>query len=263
MYIWDQGINYLLARGLKPLDVEVDCLHRAEFDPFGMTPAMWKRTYPYGRWESHAYGLHVLLKAIENYDLIHVHSFDKCVPTLAYLRKPILLHYHGSDIRGRWDDKKGKWKHANRIVVSTPDLLKGAPKDAEYLPNPIDIEVFRDLGGPRISKALHFNYDAVDLAEHVAAENGVQLTVMNKGIPYTDMPRILNAYRYYVDVKRDHSDRVLISRATDTGSLVGLQALACGCTVLRLDGVHKGLPVEHEPGNVAKKLYRIYKEMLK
>jgi glycosyltransferase involved in cell wall biosynthesis len=260
--IWDQGINYLLARGLEPLGVEVDCIHRAEFDPFGMTPAKWKRLYPYGKFDGRVYGAHVLVKSLGDYDLIHVHSFDKCVPTLAYLGKPILLHYHGSDIRGRWEDKRGKWKHANRIVVSTPDLLMGAPPKTEYLPNPIDTEVFKNLGGPRIGKALHFNYDAVDLAEHIAHENGVELTVMGKGVPYMDMPRILNEYHYYIDVKRDHSDRVLISRATDTGSLVGLQALACGCTVLRLDGVHKGLPPEHEPCHVAKKLYRIYKEML-
>lgn len=263
LHVWDQGINYLLARGLEPLGVHVDCLHRAEFDPFGMTPTKWKRAYPYGRWESHVYGAHVFLKALGNYDVVHVHSFDKCVPTLAILDKPILLHYHGTDIRGRWEDKQGKWRHADRIVVSTPCLLKNAPKGTEYLPNPIDTEVFKNLGGPRIKKALHFNYDAVDLAEHIAAENGVELTVMSKGVPYADMPRILNEYEYYVDVKRDHSDRVLISRANDPGSLVGLQALACGCRVLRLDGEHKGLPPEHEPGSVGKRLYHIYKELVK
>ena len=43
LMIWDQGINYLLARGLEPLGVEVDCMHRTEFDPFAMTPQKWKR----------------------------------------------------------------------------------------------------------------------------------------------------------------------------------------------------------------------------
>lgn len=261
--VWDQGINYLLARGLKPLGVEVDCLHRAEYDPFSMTPPKWKRSYPYKWGDARIYGAHVFLKALlGDYDVIHIHSFDKCVPLMSALA-PLVLHYHGSDIRGRWEDKKKYWSHANRILVSTSDLLNGAPPMAELLPNPIDTEIFKDLGKERVDAALHFDYGAVDLAEKITHDHGLRLIVKEKGTPYAEMPQIFNGYTHYVDIKRDHTDRVLISRPTDTGSLIGLQALACGCEVLTLGGGRpKGLPPQHRPENVAKQLYKTYKEIL-
>jgi glycosyltransferase involved in cell wall biosynthesis len=261
--VWDQGINYLLARGLKPLGVEVDCMHRAEYDPFGMTPREWKRSYPFPRWDAKMFGAHVFLRAfIDDPDIIHVHSFDKCVPTLSDIA-PVVLHYHGSDIRGRWAEKRPLWLKADRILVSTRDLLEGAPVCAEYLPNPIDTEMFKPTVGRREDTALHFNYGAVDLAQKIADEHSVKLVIREKGQRYADMPSIFGGYTHYIDVKRDGAGRVLISNPGDSGSLIGLQALACGCEVLTVNGARPlGLPPEHRPENVAKRLFKVYRELM-
>lgn len=122
-----------------------------------------------------------LLEEAKKADIIHIHSKVELVP---YLRnkygksKKIVLHYHGTDIRGL---KKQKLPHRSRIsdaairsiylyrrirdtvllkkrihskvqslsdltIVSTPDLLqyvssKGGVKKI-YLPNPIDSDLF-------------------------------------------------------------------------------------------------------------------------
>lgn len=268
LMVWDQGINYLLAKYLKPLGVDVDCIHRAEFDPFNMTPAEWKRSYPYGHFEgrvsgTHVFAAHVFLKALlGGYDVIHVHSFDKCVPLLSRVA-PVVLHYHGSDIRGQWEEKRKYWGKARRVVVSTRNLLEGAPPGVEFIPNPIDIEMFKPLDyvSPGYG-AVYIDYDAGDLAEKIAEDHGVSLTVVKKGVPYSEMPVLLNRFIYYVDVKRDSQGRLLMGKSSDTGSLVGLQALACGCRVLTVWGERVGLPPEHYPENVANRIKTIYEEVL-
>jgi hypothetical protein len=260
LHVWDQGINYLLMGYMDRLySTRSRMVASTEFDPFGMTPQQWKRSYR-GYAKAHLMW-DVFWEGIRA-DVVHVHSQDKLAPMLSIMGCRVVLHYHGTDIRGRWEDKKPLWKCADRILVSTTDLLKGAPANAEHLPNPIDTEMFRDLGGPRTEAALHIDYDAVDLAEKIAKENHIRLVVVKKGIPYADMPRLLNEYTHYIDVKRDCSDGVLINRPTDTGSLVGLQALASGCRVLTLNGGRVGLPPGHRPEAVAKQLWSIYSELM-
>ena len=268
LMVWDQGINYLLAKYLKPLGVTVDCIHRTEFDPFNMTPAGWKRSYPYGEFMgrvsgTHVFGAHVFLKALlGGYDVIHVHSFDKCVPLLSRVA-PVVLHYHGTDIRGQWEEKRGYWGKATRVVVATRNLLEGAPPGVEFIPNPIDVEAFKPLDyvSPTYG-AVYIDYDAADLAGRIAEEHGVSLTVVQKGIPYAEMPVLLNRFVYYVDTKRDGAGRVLAGKPTDTGSLVALQALACGCRVLTAWGERVGLPPEHLPATVAARIKAVYESAL-
>jgi hypothetical protein len=204
----------------------------------------------------------VFLKALlGGYDVIHVHSFDKCVPLLSRVA-PVVLHYHGSDIRGRWSSRERYWKHAERIIVSTRNILEGAPPIADYLPNPIDTEMFKPLPVEHVDAALHIDYGAVDIAERIAGDHGLRLVVVKKGIVYAEMPLLMNRYTHYVDAKRDYAGRVLVGKSTDTGSLVGLQALACGLTVLNLSGERRGLPLEHRPENVAESLFKLYGGLL-
>src|SRR5918992_2055736 len=118
------------------------------------------------------------LREADSAQLIHVHSR---IDVIAPLRerygksKKIILHYHGTDIRG-FNPPTVHQKHtrlgsilnsskflmkklirrksgstirnrraqlaADRILVSTPDLVK-LVKRSNYLPNPVDIEHFR------------------------------------------------------------------------------------------------------------------------
>jgi hypothetical protein len=121
------------------------------------------------------------LSEAKNADVIHIHSAEQLVIKIrkAYGNsKKIVLHYHGTDIRGlKIKDKpnsstiqntitktkslaakvknrirlmhmgyysslrKESQKLANEILVSTPDLLLLLPH-AKYLPNPVDVDHF-------------------------------------------------------------------------------------------------------------------------
>ncbi|MFV0308389.1 MAG: glycosyltransferase family 4 protein [Desertimonas sp.] len=78
-------------------------------------------------------------------DVVHLH-WARYAPFLPR-RVPVVVHAHGSDLRGR---RHGRWSLVDRalrraavVLVSTPDLLDDAPPGARYLPNAVDIETFR------------------------------------------------------------------------------------------------------------------------
>ena len=104
------------------------------------------------------------------YDIIHVHSLDEIIPILKllYPKKKVIIHYHGTDTRGKWKERKNYWEKADRVLVSTPDLLQGAPNHVIYLPNPVDTELFKpmpELRRPRT--ALYF-------IKHQEGENNIR-----------------------------------------------------------------------------------------
>jgi hypothetical protein len=53
------------------------------------------------------------------------------------MKKEIVVHFHGSDIRGKQLNPIIRFT-ASRIYVSTPDLLQWAP-GATWQPQPIDL----------------------------------------------------------------------------------------------------------------------------
>ncbi len=84
-----------------------------------------------------------LYKLVKECDLLHYHGqavsqgYRDLVMWSGIMKKPVILHHHGSEIRN-----KKYPKFANHFVVhryvSTPDLLEFVP-DAEWLPNPVDL----------------------------------------------------------------------------------------------------------------------------
>lgn len=74
-------------------------------------------------------------------DIIHVHGWDKGVllGRLVGLRTFIIMHYHGTDIRGK--DIRGKVipgyvkRFSSKIIVSTKDLLRNG---VEYYGYPVN-----------------------------------------------------------------------------------------------------------------------------
>jgi glycosyltransferase involved in cell wall biosynthesis len=84
-----------------------------------------------------------------DYDVLHFH-YNSCIPfsldmpLWKVLGKIVIMHHHGTDIRSKGEDLMCS-RFADRIYVSTPDLLKWSPK-AQWLPNPIDLEHFPFVG---------------------------------------------------------------------------------------------------------------------
>lgn len=187
------------------------------------------------------------------FDIVHVHDFDKIVPLLKffYSNKPVVLHYHGSRIRNRWEERRKFWSKADVVFVSTSDLLEGALDHAIYVPNPVDTDLFYPKTNcnrkPKSALAFRYHLDEKK-AINYAKKYGLQLAFLERNIPYKEMPKILNQYEYYVD-------RTEISSLSKTA----LEALACGCKVINWKGeVVYGLPSKYYPRYVVEKVWELY-----
>jgi len=202
-----------------------------------------------------------ILSYAKNFDIIHLHERDRVIRTIRkhYPTKPLVMHYHGTDIRGRWQGRRRCWEKTNAVLVSTLNLLEGAPKGVIYLPNPIDTEVFYPSSrGADPNSALSFAHGAEDVAERLAKEHGLDLTIHPRNVPFPEMPKLLRQFSWYIDTKRSNTGR-LLARRGDTGSLTGLEALACGLKVMNSDGeIREGLPPQHRAENAVRTLHPIY-----
>ena len=83
---------------------------------------------------------------------------------------------------------------------------------------------------------------------------GLKLTILNRKIPYRDMPKILSNYEYFFD-------RFNISSLSKTA----LEALACGCKVIGWKGLvtnYQEILEKHNLQNVIAELIKIYRKVL-
>jgi len=195
-------------------------------------------------------------------DLVHVHSLDRIVPWLkGVYSKPVVMHYHGTDIEGRWAEKEGRWRKADYLAVSTPNLLEGAPAAAVYVPNPVDTDLFSPRQAHRDpGSAVSFRYGMDAEAEAAAERLGLKLTLLDRwSVRHTDMPEMLSRFAYYIDMRRPPAH----SLARSVGK-AALEALACGCRVVDWEGnVIEGLPPTNDPTAVAGKWREVYAGLLK
>lgn len=255
LHVWNTaGVASTIAKFMDRIHgTSSTVMYRRVFDKFGYT--VYGELLDCGAKE---FVIRALLRSLR-FDIVHIHSLDNLVPLFRLLnpRKPIVLHYHGSEIRGKWAFKKRFWNVPNvTVLVSTPDLLVGAPDHAIYLPNPVDTDIFHPNQGvvrkPRSALAFRCFIDEAKVRMY-AEKHGLELTVLERNYPFLDMPRLLSSYEYFID-------------KTELSSLskTALEALACGTKVIRWDGeVVTQLPEEHRPENVVKKLYEIYSRLMK
>jgi glycosyltransferase involved in cell wall biosynthesis len=195
-------------------------------------------------------------------DLVHVHSLDRTVPWLKRLYgKPVVLHYHGTDVEGRWKEKKERWIRADFIAVSTANLLDGGPPSAVHVPNPVDTDLFRPRGKPQDPKsAVSFRYGMDHEAQMAAMKLGLNLAWLERwSVPHDRMPEMLSNYAYYIDMRRPpaHVTARSVGRAA-------LEALACGLKVVSWEGkVIDALPQGNEPMAVAARWNETYAKLLR
>lgn len=85
-------------------------------------------------------------------DIFHIHYLlQDCYLALKFGKYPVIGHAHGSDLRSSLNHRiwgrivRHNLKNCGKVLVSTPDVLEQARsfrEDAEYLPNPVDTELF-------------------------------------------------------------------------------------------------------------------------
>lgn len=252
------GVGSVIAKYTDKLfGTESMVANRRALDPVGLTT--------YGQlWDNGAktFAFKCLLNA-RKFDIVHVHYFDKIIQYLKFLypKKPLVMHYHGDDIRGKWGLKRKYWNKADVILYSTLDLVDDdTPRTAIYVPNPIDTEIFHTCKvKPKPKTAFHMFYNANDLAEQYAEKLGLELTIHDwrkQGkIPHLKLPSVLCQYEYYVDARRSLHQILLKVPLSKTA----LEALACGLKVITWDGkIITELPKENHPVSVAKQVFDIY-----
>lgn len=260
LHLWSTaGIGGLLAKYMDQVypSLESDCIMRKKYDPCDLTVKGTVYNCNYLRW------LFVCLTKPRKFDIIHIHSYDGVLPILKliYPHKKFVLHYHGTEIRDKWDQRRHIYKLADQILVSTPDLLEGAPPDVEYLPNPVDYDLIDSLNIPSEAKArqaFHVDQRAVDIAKIYAKERMLKLVIPIGKVPHYDFLEKLCEYYFYIDVKRDKECNHVL-RAL---SLTGLEASYAGAMVINFEGAAlTHFPKRHEKAEVCKRLYQIYRRL--
>ncbi len=219
---------------------------------------------------SHAEFTERCVREGKNADVIHVHGFIDILFKLHkkfHKSKKIILHYHGTDIRGlnrqvlphrsRLSDTVIRLKRlyrkkighskaqklADAVCVSTPDLLP-LVRNGIHIPIPIDIFHFKPD-----------NNSSAELKEAFTVNS--EVTNIQRALDYCKKNGInLNIYKTYVDI-RYVNDTVL-----ENLSSTALQSLASGLKVLDYKlQFRQGLPPEHNAVNVVSQLSGIYKDL--
>lgn len=192
-------------------------------------------------------------------DVYHAHYLlQDCYITARLSKKPLVGHAHGSDLRTSLNHPvwgrivRHNLKHCDKILVSTPDILNIAKRyreEAEYLPNPIDTELFYpkpivQKGEKKrvlIASDSNWNVKGTDLAikalSKVREEVDVSIVQHGKdfdkttalasslGLSLKVLPKIPHEKldEYYWD-----ADVVIDRFALGSLGMISLEAIACG-----------------------------------
>jgi hypothetical protein len=265
LHIWNQaGTASLISNELNARGIYSAVLQDKKHDSLGISKYYNDVTYTKIPFLLHS------LSASRLYDIIHLHdSYFMILPLkILYPGKKIIMHYHGSLVRNNTLGKKRLFleKYVNKIIVSTPDLLKyNYQKPPELVYDMIDQELFkpkpRPLNGRAFSCLKWTQTDQSLRNKLITSGFSFHLETQNRNarlIPYVDFPNFLNQFEFYIDMP------IINNKIVYANSCAGLQAMSLGLKVISNDGIIRStLPNHHKPNQVMKQLTEIYKKMVK
>ena len=253
LHIWSvAGVAEVISKYMDRLKgTKSTVLVRREFDRFGYN----RQSLADGRY---VFSLRSMMQARKS-DVVQVHNWDRIIPWLKRVSSaPVVVTYHNFNIANEWEQRRRYWAKADGRIIATPGLANEENR-ALFIPEPVDTDAFFDMEAHAPGTALHFEYGATDEARMLAEGRGLSLTVLRRDdepIPHAQMPGLLNKYEYYIDIKRPYKTALPIIQATGKTCL---EALACGCKVIRWDGrVLEGFPAENRPENVVGRYFDLY-----
>ena len=156
------------------------------------------------------------------------------------------MHYHGSMVRAELKGKSFRLKNekfVDHIIVATPDLLEhDYSKQPHYIPNPVDVELFKPL-----STTLRNNTGMIVLKKNQSYSKTLK-ALQKRGFDIK-----LDMYEYYVDLPFVNGELI------HANSITGLQAMSMGIKTISWDySVSNSLPNYHHPESVVKEIQRLY-----
>ena len=195
-------------------------------------------------------------------DIYHVHYLlQDCYVALKLGKKPLIGHAHGSDLRSTL--KHPLWgrivrynlKKCDKVLVSTPDILGIAKKfreDAEYLPNPVDAEIFypkplmkHEKKKVLIASGSNWSIKGTDIAIRALSKikNEVDVSIIAYGVDLEKTLSLANSLDLHINVlpKVSHekmneyywnADVVIDGFKLGSLGMVSLEAIACGRPVV-------------------------------
>jgi hypothetical protein len=248
--VWDvAGVSCVLAKWLRRKDHSCSVIIRKGYDTLGFFDFYKEQVIDL---EGRDFD-YVAVGMAAEYDIIHVNSDFRLAKRLktAYPDKKVVLEYHGSDARGNHKHIREPYEIGlDKILVSTVDLYDYV-YGAEWLPNPVDIEHFK------VSEHKPGALQIKTKNQVMALDTPFSLDIIfrdSNPIMYKDMPKLLENYHMYIDIK-NYADVGLLKPLSKTA----LEALATGMKVYNSDRlIVQGLPSRHHPDSVTDKLLEIY-----
>lgn len=196
-------------------------------------------------------------------DLFHVHYLlQDCYITERFRKKPLVGHAHGSDLRVAL--KHPIWGRivrynlvkCDKILVSTPDILATAKKfreDAEYLPNPVDMQIFypkpifkhNEKKKVLIASECNWAVKGTDIAIRALSKikDHVEVSIIRYGVDFKRTLALAHSLGLRLNVltkvlhhkiNKYYWDADIVIDGFKLGSLgmVSLEAIACGRPVI-------------------------------
>ena len=291
LHIWDQaGVAFILAKFQQINGNESKVIRVKNADKYGIDE-FYKE---YGLFVAPEELVNRSIEEARRADVIHIHSLPEMVINIRNTYKEskvIILHYHGTDIRGSEDNSRifnlrnilrpkkivrkirNRRLHikaqrlADRVIVSTPDLIQ-LVKGSIFLPNPIDTNHFNKKlikersndASDDVYKGILVNSEVtnINLAINYCKQKNINFNIdiydrTKNPICYKDIPNFLKKYNVYIDL------RFVNEKLLKNLSKTALEALACGLRVINYNLEYvDDLPSEHYPINVITMLSSIY-----
>ena len=229
-------------------------------------------------------------------DIYHAHYLlQDCYIAYRLGKKPLIGHAHGSDLRASLNHfawgriVRHNLKHCDKVLVSTPDILGVAKRyreDAEYLPNPVNAELFYPKPAAQkgvkkkvlIASDSNWSVKGTDIAIKALSKikEDVEVSIIQQGRDFDKTTALASSLGLSLKVlpKAPHeklneyywnADVVIDRFALGSLGMVALEAIACGRPALAYVSSeypeHVFLQKYHDAQNIASRLMSLYEEL--